>query len=371
MEMDMDVESPVDEPSPIRSGSIPAQRGPSIRDFPPLTNTPAHRAYSSPAPQTPPPGAVNNKTRETELDLKEKAIQEMRRKIALAEARRRAKQPSGGSVTPRQTEQTPELREPETSRPLTAEQVPPTDSPDRQNRSSPQLTPETSSLGVPKRSETLHPDPLRRAERRGRIVSLDLPRVESTLEEKLDRLKRLQEEETQLRAEIEANVAEKQKLTSELEELGTATPAQSPQPNGLGSGDGSGNPSRRTEVMHSIANNRQKLLFHRPKGLHRISSPVHRLRRRLCPREAKNPAKSRRTKLDPLRSNRLEGHAPTRPSESPGLRVLLHALALVKRTPMTTVSSWQGIRLDCLCLSQRATLHTLSRMPNSPQQGSK
>jgi hypothetical protein len=235
MDMDMDMGSPVDETLPIQSSGTPGPRGPAIRDFPPLTDTVSQRRFSSPPPSvTPPSGLVNNKRRETELDLKEKAIQEMRRKIALAEARRKAKQASGGSVTPKQAGNgAPRL--------LPTESTESTSSPDHSDRPSPQLTPEPSSSRLAKQSELSNLDPLKRAERRGRLVSLEIPRVKSSLSEKMKRLQQLQDEQARLKAEIDNSLAEEKRLADELQQLETAPSVETPPPNGAGSGNASDN----------------------------------------------------------------------------------------------------------------------------------
>jgi hypothetical protein len=237
MDMDMDMGSPVEETLPIQSSGTPGPRGPAIRDFPPLTDTHPRRRVSSPAPSvTPPGGLINNKRRETELDLKEKAIQEMRRKIALAEARRKAKQASSGSVTPKQAGNgAPRL-------PLT-ESNESTSSPDRSDRPSPQVTPEPSSSRLPRQSELPHLNPLQRAERRGRLVSLEIPRVKSSLSEKLKRLQQLQEEQARLKAEIDNSLAEEKRLADELQQLETAPSVETPPPNGAESGNAPGSSS--------------------------------------------------------------------------------------------------------------------------------
>ncbi|KAJ4298767.1 hypothetical protein N0V88_003800 [Collariella sp. IMI 366227] len=230
MEMDMDMGSPIDETLPIQSSGIAGQRGPSIRDFPPLTDTFTQRQFSSPAPSITPPGAPINKKRETELNRKEKAIQEMKRRIALAEARRKAKQ-SNGSETPNQPGQL-SLNGNDTPRLPPTERANFVSSPDRLHAPSPQLKPESSSTKLPKPSELPHLDPRQRADRRGRIMSLDIPRVELSLQEKLARLHQLQDEQARLRAEIDRSIAEKQKLADELQQLDT-TPVESSRPNGL------------------------------------------------------------------------------------------------------------------------------------------
>ncbi|KAK3985699.1 protein red1 [Cladorrhinum sp. PSN332] len=210
-EMDMDLGSPDEDASfpPSRVPSLP--RGASIRDFPPLTPVPS---------QTPPGGHGNGKKRDTELSLKEKEIQEIKRKIALAEAKRKAKQSSVGSLTPVHANQTPELK---------SAKLPQFPHRGREPGSSPAVSePESISLKMPK----TRLDPLQRAERRGRIFSLDLPRVDSSLEEKLNRLQRLREEEARLQAEISKELTEKKLLAEELEQLDTSS-TSTPNTNGV------------------------------------------------------------------------------------------------------------------------------------------
>lgn len=209
-EMDMDMESPREDHHP--SKGAPSHRGPSIRDFPPLTDTPPPRQFSSPVPlSTPPNGLANGKRKETELDLKEKAIQEMRRKIAEAEARRKAKKTSSGPQTPQQASSTPESGDNEV-------------------------------LHIPKRSgaQLAHSESRSPRNRRGRIVSLELPRVEESLEEKVKRLSQIREEERRLQSEIDEELARKQMLTEELEQLDAAPSESSSQQNKLTSGINSG-----------------------------------------------------------------------------------------------------------------------------------
>jgi hypothetical protein len=145
-------------------------------------------------------------------------------------------------VTPRQAGQTPELKESEVLRLPPTERAESISSPDRPDTPSSQNTPETLSA-MPKPSEALRLGPQQRAGRRGRIVSLDLPLVESSLEEKLNRLNQLRDEQARLQAEIDRSFAEKKKLNDELEQLDTTSLVESPQSNGLESGGNSGKPS--------------------------------------------------------------------------------------------------------------------------------
>lgn len=213
-EMDMDMESPVEDPSSTQRGASFSQRGPSIRDFPPLSNPFPQRQFSSPIPisQTPPSASANIRGQETELDLKEKAIQDMRRKIAEAEAKRKVKKSSVGSQTPNQSSRTPEFRDNEVAR-LPSRRVV---SADLSDGPSAQLLSEATSAKLPKPSRRSTSAQQDKAERRGRIVSLDLSRIDESLEEKMNRLKQLQEEEEKLKSEIDRSLAEKKMLTEEL-----------------------------------------------------------------------------------------------------------------------------------------------------------
>ena len=237
MDIEMDMESPIDEPSVSGANSF-IHQGPSIRDFPPLTDTPPERQFPSPgrvsSSHTPPNGLKKIWRKETELDIKERAIQEMRRKIAEAEARRRAKQPSAGSQTPNQSSRTPELKGNEARRPQQDEenQRAPTDVSPAQPRNN-------MSFRLPKRSDRSPVGQLEKAERRGRIVSFELPRIDESLEDKVRRLQQLRDEEAHLKSEIDKELAQKKMLTEELEQMDTSSDSAS-QLNKLNSDSDSG-----------------------------------------------------------------------------------------------------------------------------------
>ncbi|KAK3371878.1 hypothetical protein B0H63DRAFT_526754 [Podospora didyma] len=273
-EMDMDMESSVDDPWPIRtsagtplqSSGTPSQRGPSIRDFPPLSDIfPQRPPFSSgPSPSHTPPGpATNGRKRESELDIKEKQIQEFKRRIAEMEAKKKAKNGSVGSQTPSQTCQTPDLKEnqvpqqslgapqqhPEARQQPSRERVTSMGSSDVGDGPSAQLISEAKSANLPKPSELPLTSGLERAQRIGKIVSVDLTQIDVSLQEKMDRLRQVREEEAQLQAEIDRSLAAKKLLTEELEQLKAAPSevpsAGTPHPNGLSSDHSSRGPASR------------------------------------------------------------------------------------------------------------------------------
>ncbi|KAL2145552.1 hypothetical protein VTI28DRAFT_6944 [Corynascus sepedonium] len=233
MEMDMDIGSPVEETLSSQSAGISGQHGPAIRDFPPLTDTFPKRQLSSPAPSvTPPGGRVTSTKRTTELDLKEKAIQDMRRKIALAEAKRKAKQSAGGSVTPNRPEQG--IKGSKGTQPPPTQTAEFMSSQDGSDRSSSGFTPEPSSAYAHASSEA-HLDPLQRGDHRGHMSS-ENPRVESSLTEKMKRLQQLQDEQERLKAELERSIAEQKRLAAELQQFDTTSPStETAGPNGSNS----------------------------------------------------------------------------------------------------------------------------------------
>ncbi|KAK1833218.1 protein red1 [Podospora conica] len=232
-EVDMDMGSPVDETTTLRGGPF-AQPGPAIRDFPPLTDGLPNRQFSSPAQlsQTPPGGSILTRRRETELDLKEREIQEMRRKIAEAEAKRKAKLPSVDSQTTKKGKGAANQTSSEVARPPLGRRAP-----SSSDGPSAQLMLEASSVKLPKLSERTASSQSPRAEFKSRIVSQDLPRIKESIEEKRMRLKQLQEEQERLKAELDQQFAEEKLLTEQLEEIEGQTSGGDSQPNGMSSND--------------------------------------------------------------------------------------------------------------------------------------
>jgi len=204
-EMDMDMGSPAEDLSTQAANAYPNR---SIRDFPPLSDALRQRQFSSPS-NTPPTGlALNGRRRENELEFKEREIQEMRRKIAEAEARRKAKKSPPGPPAP-SAAQTVELKTGDT--PSMAETV----------------------LAKPQNLAKLNPK--EKADRRGRIVSLVLPQIDEDLEKTASRLKEIQEEQLRLQAQMDARMAQKKILTEELEQLDESPSDAASHPDGTNS----------------------------------------------------------------------------------------------------------------------------------------
>lgn len=180
-DVEMDIGSPIDGPpgAAIQSmgGGTPSRPN-SLGTFPPLSTAPAWRHKSSPV-QTPP--EHNHK-----LDHLHRQIEEAKKRIAEAEAKKAAKKPNG-SVTPV----------------ISASPAPASN----------------SSLKLPKLSELAKATQRAKSERRERITSYHLPIVDAALKEKQDRLKQLQMEAAQVELEVQARLEERSRLNAEMDAL--------------------------------------------------------------------------------------------------------------------------------------------------------
>ncbi|KAK8122152.1 hypothetical protein PG984_010822 [Apiospora sp. TS-2023a] len=180
-DIEMDIGSPIDGPPgaaiQCMGGGTPSRPN-SLGTFPPLSTAPAWRHKSSPV-QTPP--EQNHK-----LDHLHRQIEEAKKKIAEAEAKKAAKKPNG-SVTPV----------------ISASPAPASN----------------SSLKLPKLSELAKATQRAKSERRERITSYHLPIVDAALKEKQDRLKQLQMEAAQVELEVQARLEERNRLNAEVDAL--------------------------------------------------------------------------------------------------------------------------------------------------------
>lgn len=217
-DIEMEVDSATeDSPAPLPQASHHTRRGPSIRDFPPLSNIKNTRPVHSPVNGSSTPGAKNANV---DLETKERAILEMQRKIRELEAKKEAKAKSGnvtprspsasGNVLPEQPVQTP-----------TRNVVTKPDADDKSTPSAQLLQEaEAASVSMPplaiRSSET-------ESEQRVRVPSAQASVKSAKALEKAERLRRMQEEMQKLQAEIEQEDDE-----VENEEQGTSDEAGAP-----------------------------------------------------------------------------------------------------------------------------------------------
>ncbi|OHE96477.1 hypothetical protein CORC01_08240 [Colletotrichum orchidophilum] len=225
-DIEMEIGSPTDEPSSTQQNDTPSLRPASFRDFPPLSDGLPQRQLSSPAPSsatTPQSGAVGSQPKQAHIDVMDKQIEAMKRKIALAEARAKLKAAMGNqSVGQKSTGQSPDTPldsdggKPSMRRVQSMGDSHSSDPPNGQR--SPAIAEPSSSLRLPKPSDKrIHGDSSRA--QKLRIASTNLPVIENRLQTKKSKLRLLQLQMSRLEKEIEEEMTEKQKLTEEMEQL--------------------------------------------------------------------------------------------------------------------------------------------------------
>jgi hypothetical protein len=193
-DVEMDLGSPT-EPTASAGQNNGITRQNSLASYPPLTNSRSWHGLGSGAAT---PGTGTPAIRGHKLDFLNQKIEEAKRQIAEAEAKKAAKKTNG------------------TSTPVAQSPVP---------ASGPM-----ESARLPKPSEASRS--ASNSERRDRIASYHIPVVEAALREKQEKLQRLQSEAAELELEVQAALAERQKLAVEMETLDISTESESDKPNG-------------------------------------------------------------------------------------------------------------------------------------------
>ncbi|KAI1436385.1 hypothetical protein GGR50DRAFT_650954 [Xylaria sp. CBS 124048] len=172
-DVEMDMGSPTEELSPLLEPST-ASSLQALPTFPPLSDGPNGRQQASPASSSAPTPPING----ARIDILHKRIEETKRLIAEAEAKKAAKKATIHSL------------------------------PKPMSRSIERVN--TSGSVDKEDSRAIH-------ERRDRIVGYELPRVNATLKQKQDKLKSIIAEAEQLQLEVKEALDERQKLTVEME----------------------------------------------------------------------------------------------------------------------------------------------------------
>lgn len=216
MDIDMDMDSPDETPLTIQRSNTPGRKGPSLAEFPPLRDL-SRRNVHSPASgtNTPPSGYMSTKEKELlakETAAKERAIQEMRRRIAEIEAKQKAKK---GSQTPNQAAATPSQSNDSASSGAIVPR-PSSVAAGKIDAPSAQLISEAVSARLPKPSES---SPKENAQtERSRSVSVSASRANAALEEKKKQLAALREAREAKKREAEERMKAEQARMREEEE---------------------------------------------------------------------------------------------------------------------------------------------------------
>ncbi|KAI2639267.1 hypothetical protein GGS21DRAFT_506790 [Xylaria nigripes] len=185
-DVEMDIGSPVDELSPVSdTGAASAPRALTV--IPSQSDGPNRRQQASPASSSAPTPPIHG----TRIDILHKRIEETKRRIAEAEAKKAAKKATAQNS-------------PKPMSPNTLQQV-----------------------IIPKANEDDADEKRAIHDRRDRISTYELPRVIAALEEKQDKLKSIVAEAARLELEVQATLDERQKLTVEMECLAESSASSS------------------------------------------------------------------------------------------------------------------------------------------------
>lgn len=208
---EMDLDSPELRPSSIHRPITPSIRTSSFREHAPLPDKPASRQYSSPGQVSTPPIATPSSSGKFDLQSMNKKIEDMKRKIAEAEARKKAKISSNDSpsLPPSQVQSKEGSVEPSAimTPPVSA---PPT-APAMEN------LPKVVSPSLQKFSELKRQGSKGLSPARHRAASEKLPILEAHRKEQLLKLQQLQSEVARVEKEIQESLQEEERLKGDVE----------------------------------------------------------------------------------------------------------------------------------------------------------
>ncbi|KAH7158134.1 hypothetical protein B0J13DRAFT_520842 [Dactylonectria estremocensis] len=214
---EMDIDSPELRPTSIHQPTTPTGRTSSFRDHPALSDDISNRQIASPKHVGTPAGSGGSGNGLYNLENMTKKIEDMKRKIAEAEARKKAKLSSNGTPSvPHSENQSKEgsVDIPSIALPTPGAITPSgTDAEDENTpilqRSQPMQQPSSKLAKI--RGQRGHPQsPLR-----SRIASARLPVLEAHRNEQIRQLKHLQSEVARIEQEIQESLQEEERLREE------------------------------------------------------------------------------------------------------------------------------------------------------------
>jgi hypothetical protein len=202
---------------------------PGLRDLPPLSDFPPKKSFAAPSStlSTPPSHQAPQRTSTRPEDLKRKEfeIQEMRRKIAEAEQRKKAKLVASGSQTPMNKTSTPiedrSAKDASISNKIHTsvhiERL--IDDASRRIEEEQEKLARAQELEEHSAKDLKQRESEQRRQRRARIAA-DLPVVDAEVQESQRRLAGLREEMENLELAVQKRLEEKRRLAEEMEKLG-------------------------------------------------------------------------------------------------------------------------------------------------------
>lgn len=237
----MDLESQADQDSPIQSlRKLSDQRSMSLQNMPPLTDISNPKHFTPPsnssAPGTPPVSQQVAKAaigRPEVLQQKESEIAELKKKIAEAQARKKARQTPSGTRTPRTVEvSVADAKDTATANANLASKVEASmkmqhliDIAENKVSSDQQRLMEAQAAELQKAAELSRNEAERKRLRREKLAT-DLPLVDAEVQQSQTKLEQLKAEIARLEAEVNKNLASKRAMAEEMERLGQETEDQ-------------------------------------------------------------------------------------------------------------------------------------------------
>ncbi|KAF5659757.1 hypothetical protein FCIRC_12370 [Fusarium circinatum] len=221
---EMEIDSPELRPSSIQRPMTPGSRTASFRDHPALPDSASRRAASSPKTAGTPATSANGMY---DLESMNKKIEDMKRKIAEAEARKKAKQSGNNSPLPQSGSPSKEG-----SVDVPAPPTPAVRGAVSTNTEVAQSSPASSVHGSPHAIANLpkarDQSVTARPSLRARVASERLSIVEARRKAQAEQLKHLYSEAARLENEIQKSLAEEERLKEDAEnELKPSAPNES------------------------------------------------------------------------------------------------------------------------------------------------
>ncbi|KAK7419518.1 hypothetical protein QQX98_003287 [Neonectria punicea] len=215
---EMEIDSPEQRPSSLHRATTPSGRTASFRDHPALSDNIPHRQLSSPKGAATPTSQGGNGNGMYDLESMNKKIEDMKRKIAEAEARKKAKKSSNG---------TPSLPQSQDQSKEGSADVPSIAKPTTMVVTSLETEAEGGNQSARLPSQPMAQPSLKLAKRRGqkrhtispirsRAASARLPVLEAHRSEQTRQLKHLQAEVARIEKAIQDSLQEELRLREEV-----------------------------------------------------------------------------------------------------------------------------------------------------------
>ncbi|KAF4457305.1 hypothetical protein F53441_727 [Fusarium austroafricanum] len=221
---EMEIDSPELRPSAIRRPTTPGSRTTSLRDHLALPDGASHHTISSPKTAGTPTTSANGMY---DLESMNKKIEDMKRKIAEAEARKKAKPSANNSPLPQSESPSKEGSVDVLTPPAPALTRAASTIADASQSSPASTTPHHSSPHPITKLPKVRGQPLLvRPSLRARVASERLPILEARRREQVEKLKQLQSEVARTEKEIENSLIEEERLRRDAAQTESALSTQ-------------------------------------------------------------------------------------------------------------------------------------------------